>query len=225
MYVCYFSCHHFNTDVKQIEDGAVSVFLNLCSKARFFVETLAKLYQRYEQYSLAELKHLNQWPLTDEELGFANQKQLAGIYALFELIDILEEQAFSKDTPKATLKVNGLEDFSSVSTDMGIDWSDKFTLARMLIFPANFVWTREIYDEVMGLTGTDKEFTYAQEADFYRFITGCKYLLDPSRDVPCCEEHGMRDQRKKVLRCKNQGSLAFYLEALTNEPAHKLFKF
>lgn len=225
LYICYFSCHHFNTDVKHPINTAVSSFLSLCSKAKFYIETLAKLYKRYEGYSLLELKELNQWPLTDEELGFANQKQLAGIYALFELIDILEEQAFPSEVHQKSLTVNSLADFFTASDTKGIDWSDKYTLARMLIFPANFVWTRDIYDEVMGLVGTDKEFTYAQEAVFYRFIMDCKHLLQPSHQVSCCQEHGMRDQRKKILRCKNEGGLAFYLNALTNKPAYELFKY
>ncbi len=225
LYICYFSCRHFNTDVTHPINTAVSSFLSLCSKARFYIETLAKLYQRYERYSLSELKALNQWSLTDAELNFANKKQLAGIYALFELIAILEEQAFPENVPQKSLTVNALADFFTVSDAKGIDWEDKFTLARMLIFPANFVWTREIYDEVMGLVGTDKEYTYAQEALFYRFIMDCKHLLQPSHQVACCDEHGMRDQRKKVLRCKNEGGFAFFLNALTDKPAYELFRF
>jgi len=225
LYICYFSCHHFNVSAEHSINTAVSSFLNLCSNARFYIETLAKLYQRYEGCSLAELKELNQLPLTDEELGFANQKQLAGIYAFFELIDILEENAFPDDVPEKSLTVNALADFFTASDAKDIDWSDKYTLARMLIFPANFVWTRDIYDEVMGLVGHDKEFTYAQEAIFYRFIMDCKHLLRPSHYVYCCEEDGARDERKKILRCKNEGGLAFYLNALTNKPAYELFRF
>lgn len=225
LYICYFSCQHFNTDIDHPINAAVDVFLSLCSKAKFYIETLAKLYQRYERYSLRELKELNQWPLSNDEIDLTNQQQLAGIYALFELIDILENQAFPDSALQKSLTVNALSDFFSVSDAKGVDWSNKYTLARMLIFPANFVWTREIYDEVMGFVGTGKEFTYEQEATFYRFIMNCKCLLQARDPIPCCEEHGMRDQYKKVLRCKNEGGLAFYLQELTGKPAHELFKF
>lgn len=225
VYICYYSCEHFSTEVKDSVNETVSCFLSLCSRGKFYIETLTNLRQRYENYSLLELKDLNQWPLSDKEVAFANQKQLGSIYALFELIDILESQAFPDNVSKKSLTVNELDDFFVASKEKNIDWANKYTLARMIIFPSNFVWLREIHDEVMGLTRTDKEFTYAQEAEFYRFIMSCGHLLQQAHDVFCCQEHGMIDKRPPILRCKNEGSLAFTLEALTSKPAHELFRF
>lgn len=225
LYICYFSCHHFNIAVEHPVNTTVSSFFSLCSKAGFFMEMLAEAHQRYEAHPLEELREMNRWPLSNEELVIANQKKLASIYALFELIDAMEGHAFPDEVPKKTLTVEALSDFFAASDAKGYDWSDKYTLARMLIFPANFFWVRDIYDDAMEKVGTGKEFTYAQEAEFYRFIMNCKNLLQPSYDVLCCEQHGLVNQRKNVLRCRNDDGLASHLKQLTSKAAYDLFRF
>lgn len=225
IYISYFSCQHFDPEENGSGIPSVHIFIFLCSRAGEYAKALLSLYKTYEDYSIDELRMLNKWSITKSEIEFANHKQLAGLYSFFELIEMIENEAFPNGIQKKKLTTGSLSDFFTSSKNKGINWEDKYILARMLIFPANFIWIREVYDDVMGIKGVDKEFTYAQEAEFYRFIMSCKHLLQPSHDVLCCQEHGMRDQRKKVLRCKNEGGLAFYLEALTGKLAYNLFQF
>ena len=228
IYICYFSCQHFEPEKGGSGFPSVHIFLFLCSRSKHYLKALKNLHKTYSPFSikeLKELKELKEFNISDTEIQNATHNQLAGLYSFFQLIEFIEDESFPKGIPKKNLTTRSLSDFFVCSQSKGINWQDKYILAKILIFPANFVWIREIYDEVMGRKGADKEYTYAEEAIFYRFIMNCKNLLQPWNNVLCCEEDGIKADRRKILWCKNEGGLAFYLQELTGKPAHKLFKF
>lgn len=225
IYVCYFSCRYFDLNSQQSISTVVDVFFRLCLKTETYMEALMDSYNEYRNLSKDQLEALNSEKLSRRELDIATDNQIVSLLAFFDLIDTIERDTKVSEDFANSIENSILSDFFLSSQEKGIDWSDKYLLARILIFPENFVWLRDVYDEVMGIKGTGKEFTYQEEADFYRFIMNCKQLLQLRNPIPCCEEHGVTDKYKKILRCKNEDGLAFHLESLIKRPAFDLFKF
>ena len=222
LYLCYFACQRYNP--REDSDGLapVKTFLALCAQSGSFLKTIDKLEERYARYSRNELIELRRWGISDEHLKFAKTEQIVSIYAFFEFVQILDELSLSFGI-KSEFRTSMLDDFWNCSKKLGIDWKDHHNLARMMIFPQTFVGVREIYDDVMAINVGETEYTYADNADFFRFIVNCKRVLDERFDISCCEKHGVIDKRKILLNCNEEGGFGFYLEALTGRPANDLF--
>ena len=223
LYFCYFSCQHFNrvTD----EDGLtpVKIFLDYCSRVDEYATKLKSLFDRYDRYSKNELLKLARWGLSRGDLKEASRRQIAAVYAFFELVESMEEDGFSRKD-RSSVQTDKLSDFLAVSAQMNLDWQDTFMFAKMIIFPKHFVQVRELYDTVMGFSVGENEYSYSDEATFYKFVVNCKNILNPAMKLPCCETHGFLEDRRKVLTCVEEGGLSFYLKSLTSRPATELFK-
>lgn len=223
LYICYFACQHINNEAQTTKDVAVKMFKFLCSRAQKYLNALKKLHHRYTDYDQQQLKELNRWPILEHDFEKVGDQKRASIYALFELIEMIEDEAKTKGLNQ-NLYTEALDDFYVASNNLKVDFKDIFTLARMVIFPENFYWVPELHNIVMDSSSGDNEFTYRDEAQFYHFIYRCNRLFIDSEDVLCCEEHGCIDKRRKILKCSNEGSLAFTLKKMTQRPAYDLFR-
>lgn len=222
IYICFFSCQHLSRQGNSDNTPAVNIFIFLCMKAKHYITSWLELKKMYSGYTLDELKKINQWNiLSKDELELLNYDQLSSAYAFLWLIDFINDEVF----PSKKLKVSGLSDFFTHSKRKNIDWGDKYTLAKIIMFRDNFVWVRDVYDETLSGYRGNQEYTYSQEANFYSYILDCRHILNPLYDVWCCREHGMDGQRKKILKCNNNNSLAIFIEAITGRPAYEIFKF
>jgi len=223
IFLCYFSCQHF--DAKGSADGLTPArrFVWLCKRAHQYLLALTELNARYERYDKGELLELRRWGITTKDVEQATEDQIRLLFAFFELLEIIDEDCNS-GKGASTVNTDQLEDFRKESLNLNIDWNNKYTIARFLIFPANFVDVRILYDNVLDSNVGENEYTYADQASFWRFISNCRGLLNAQNDIPCCEKHGMVNPNQALLSCKEEGGFAYYLTELTGRRATDLFR-
>jgi len=225
LYICYYSCQIYDHIEDEVLERPSKLFHLLCSRLNLYFDSYLKLLERYEKYSEAELRELNQFNIDDESLKNANKAQISQIYSFFELIPCIEQDAekYYRQIPQDKLK--NPNEILSILESLGIDLKNSFQLANFSIFP--FVWADfwEVYDTIQKTSIEDKDFNVSDELAFYEFMTKCKKLLSRKPHfIFCCEQHGYIDNKIELLHCRNSESFANYLRAYTEREPIDLFK-
>lgn len=226
LYICYFSCQTYSFMEDEVLEKTSRLFYTLSSRINLYLETFITLVERYTKYSKNELEELNQFDINQEDIKISNKNQLCNIYALFELIPIIEQDAEKLYHPKIKISTDIPKEYLVVLKEkLGIDLLSKFQLANFALFPVRMADMWEAYDIIQKLRIGENKFKNEEESAFYEFIANCKNLLS-SKYLPilCCEEHGRINNKLKVLYCKNEGSFAYSLRELIKKEPFDVFK-
>jgi len=227
LYICYFSCHTYSTPKDEISEKSSRLFYTLTSKINLYLEIFINTLERYAEFSKDELIKLNQYQISDEDIQITNKNQLCNIYALFEIIPIMELDAkeFYPLDVFNTLETPS-KYFEILKKDLNIDLLSIYQLANFNIFPVKIADMWEAYNKIQELKiDDDNKFDNTDESSFYELILSCKKLLDKKYiPIPCCKEHQSISNKLEVLHCKNEGGFAYYMKELTNREAIELFK-
>lgn len=223
LYICYFSCHSFSLPQDETLEKTARLFHLLCSRVNNYYEAFEKLKSRYINYSESEMKQLNRFSITKEDIQNATRVQLIYIYSFYELIPCIEQDAkkfyndkFYTDIPK---------EFIKALSSLNIDLSDIYQLANFALFPKRMADIWEAYDIIQKIELDNNQFDIAGESGFFELIESCQNILrDNITSIPCCSEHGIVNNKLEVLYCENEGGFAFYLKELTGRKAIDLFK-
>jgi len=226
LYICYFSCQTYSFIEDEVLEKTSRVFYVLSSRINLYFEAFITLVERYAKYSKDELEELNQFDINHEDIKISNKNQLCNIYALFELIPIIEQDAEKLYHSKIKISTDIPEEYLFVLKEkLHIDLLSKFQLANFALFPVRMADMWEAYDIIQKLKIGENKFKNEDESVFYEFISNCKKLLS-NEYIPifCCEEHGKINNKLKILYCKNKGSFAYSLKELINRDPIDVFK-
>ncbi len=225
LYICYFSCQIYDHIEDEVLERPSRLFHLLCSRLNLYFKSFLKLHERYEKYSENELRELNQFDINDESLKTASKTQISQIYAFFELIPCIEQDAekYYRKIPQDTLKNSS--EFLFILGNLDIDLKNPFQLANFSMFPTVWADFWEVYDTIQQTKIANNDFNVSEESAFYEFMNKCKKLLsNKPHFISCCEEHGSINNKLELLYCKNEGSFAYYLKVFTQRETTDLFK-
>ena len=223
LYICYFSCQIYSLPEDNIMEKTVRLFHFLCSRINDYYESFEKLKSRYIHYSENELRQLNQFSITDDDIVNATKIQLIYIYSFYELIPCIEQDAKKFYNDKSYINIPN--EFIKALKSLNIDLTNIYQLANFALFPKKMADIWEAYDIIQKLEIDDNQFDIAGESGFFELIDSCKNILkDNISSIPCCSEHGNVNNKLEVLYCENEGGFAFYLKELTGREAIDLFK-
>lgn len=224
IYICYFSCQIVNRVEDKDSLGSIRAFHFLCSRAGEYVNTWKKLVFRYEKYPKSQLLELLNFGINRSDVENEEASKIRLTLSFFELITMIKSDVDKLNFSAYNPEFEAIEKIkASIKLDNVIP-NNIYEIALMAIFPAKFVNIRFGYDRLEEKTFDGQSYNFTNEANFYRFIDNCKKLLSCCSPVPCCEEHGEHEDLRQILKCKNEGGLAFFLEQLLNRPATELFK-
>jgi hypothetical protein len=223
--ICYFTCQTYSLEEDEILEKSSRVFYTLCSRINLYFKTFITFIERYVDYSEFELKQLNQFDIHTEDIEKSNKNQLCNIYALFELIPCIEQDAKKFYNLKVYTSLDVDKEILEIFESLKIDLTNIYQLTNFALFPTRMADMWESYDIIQKIKIEDNNFSFTDESAFYELISSCKKLLKRKLSlIPCCEEHGTIDNKFDILDCDNEGSLAFYLKELTQRKATDLFR-
>lgn len=224
LYVSYFSCQVYSLPEDEVLEKSSRVFYTLSSRVNLYIDTFIDLVERYAKYSESELKELNRFDINQEDIYKSNKNQLANIYALFELIPIIEQDAKAFYNPNIRISEELPREYFDVFNELNIDLTNIYQLANFALFPVRMADLWEAYERLQTVRVGNNRFTVADESAFYDFMGNCKKILSfrPFL-IPCCEEHGAVE-KIKLSYCKNEDSFVYHLKELTQKEISELFK-
>jgi len=226
LYICYFSCQTYSLQEDEVLERTCRLFYTLSSRINLYLEAFITLVERYAKYSKDELEKLNQFQIHKEDIEKSSKNQLCNIYALFELIPIMEQDAEKFYNPNIKKSINIPNEYLIVlKEELNIDLSSIFQLANFALFPVRMADMWEAYDIIQEFRIGENKFKNIDESAFFEFIINCKKLLS-NKYLPilCCEEHETINNKLKVLYCKNEGSFAYSLRELIKKEPVDVFK-
>lgn len=222
-YYCYFSLHSKPRD-KQSAGNPVQVFLNFCARAPQHAKALKDYHAIFAKMDPDDLStKLAQW-FIEGELSQATHLQKASVYSFFKLISSLKSEAETWGIEVIDIEIEDLTRHKALCEERGLHWSNEFLLARMLIIPSNFVWVREVYDDIQDRHAGDVSFNFSEQARFYEFIKNCRQVFIKD-SIECCERHGVVEDLRKAFTCKEPGGFAYTFEKLTGRQLREVFEW
>lgn len=223
LYICYFSSQIYSLPNDNIIEKSARLFHFLCSRVNDYYKAFEKLKNRYINYSENELRQLNQFSITDNDIKNATKIQLIYIYSFYELIPCIEQDAKKYYDNNSYIKIP--KEFTKALSSLNIDLSNIYQLANFALFPKRMADIWEAYDIIQKLEIDNNKFDIAGESGFFELIDSCQNILKGNiTSVPCCSEHENIRNELEILYCENEGSFAYYLKELTGREAIDLFK-
>lgn len=243
IYICYFSfkVHKDPNDNNQKTDININTytFIELCKIADRFFEIIEISDNFYRKQPIGSLRRKFYPNLANSEyLDYLDKKEIIELFSIFDLarhiseLDLIKRfgyliqnntDEYKKDVLDNSKTFHALSHQAyNLAKNHQIDFNDIFLLAKILVIPNFFNNIANIYLDLKEDIDNFEE-NY-DEDEFLSFVVKCKFLLNEQHDIFCCEKHGMRNNRKQILYCKEQGSLAYYLQNMFEKPAYELFK-
>lgn len=224
LYICYFSCQIYSLPEDENQLKTPKIFYSLCSNLNSYFENFHTLLDKYALLSEDELRRINQFKIK-EEISYANKNQMVQIYAFFDLIRIIKKDTEIYYNQNNALNLKVSDEIIKIFRSLNIDITDCFELAKLAIFPIKMGDLWDIYEKIKKIKIDDRNFNLNDEVGFYELIENCKKILnDKVSMLPCCDEHGIVNNKAKILYCENEGGTAYFLKALTQRDAYDLFR-
>lgn len=225
VFICFFVGQFYGTPQKENPFLVMEIFFFACSRMPNYVCAYEKLRERYKRYSREELIELRRWKIQVDEVKHSDRSQIIRIYSFFELLEVIKGELTSKIGIPTRPEIEALSDFVTVSEELSIFWDKPETLAKLLIFPSNYVKIREVYDAIKDTRLSNKTYQHENDVLMYDYIGGCKNLLNAAQDTYCCNDHGVRSSQEPLLYCENPDSFASITRQLFQKEPKALFRF
>lgn len=225
LYICYFSCQTFNFPEDKELNKVPKLFYLLCSNINLYFKKFYQILKQYIKYSKDELTKLKYFKPLKQELKLANKDQIAQIYSFFDLVHTIKYDAERHYSTDLSFASNISNEFSDIFKYLKINLNDPLELAKLALFPSKMADLWEAYEKIQKSKIENMDFTNSQEITFYEFVEKCKKILDNKTSIiPCCEFHGIINNKAKILYCQTEGGFAYYIKELTGKNAFELFK-
>lgn len=225
LYICYFSCQIYSVPEDEDQFKTHKMFYTLCANLNSYFETFYDLLDKYSEYTDSQLRQIQSINIEELGMSLVNKNQLIQIYSFFDLVSTIKKDAEAEYDFNSFLTLNTANEIIEIFSSLNINITDYFQLAKLALFPVKMGDLWEIYAKIQKTKIDNKSFNVKDENGFYELIHNCKKLLNEKISfLPCCEEHGLVNNKATILYCENEGGTAYFLKELIQRDAFDLFK-